>query len=232
MKKEAKNLFSKGIDSLILSIELFNRPHDRARIHGVLIFLDHAMEMLLKGSILQRGGRIREKRAKQTIGFDTCVRRGLSDEKIKFMSKEQALTLQSLCMLVITLCCMFVSSCRTVDSECDKRYVARGQPYFWLYQYSPYEYWYQYGWLNPETDFYGWLKPETDFNTFDVDWMRYEERIQLLEMTSARLESTVEKLDRENEALKANLEQQSDWSDFWKRLTTILMKELNDVEAG
>jgi len=161
-------------------------------------------------------------------------------KRLDSLSKEQALTLQSLCMLVITLCFIFISSCRTIDSECDERYVTRVQPYF-FYQYSPYEYWYQYGWLNPETDFFGWLNPETylykwlnpepDFNTFDVDWMRYEERIQLLEMTSARLESTVEKLDRENEALKAKLEQQSDWSDFWKRLTIILMKELNDVEA-
>jgi hypothetical protein len=94
VKKEAKLLFSKGVESLILSIELFNRPHDCARTHGVLIFMDHAMEMLLKASILQRGGRIREKRAKQTIGFDACVRRGLSEGEIKFLTKEQALTLQ------------------------------------------------------------------------------------------------------------------------------------------
>ena len=81
---------------MILSIEIFNRPNDTGRIPGVLIFLDHAMEMLLKAGILHKGGRIREPRAKQTIGFDTCVRRALSDAPSKFLTNEQALTLQSI----------------------------------------------------------------------------------------------------------------------------------------
>jgi hypothetical protein len=52
--------------------------------------------MLLKAAILHRGGRIREKRANQTIGFDACVRRLLSDGRIKFLEKEQALVLQTI----------------------------------------------------------------------------------------------------------------------------------------
>jgi hypothetical protein len=77
MKREAKLLQHKACDSLVLSIELFNRPHDRGRVSGTLIHLDHAFEMLLKAGILHRGGRIRDKRAKETIDFDACVRRGL-----------------------------------------------------------------------------------------------------------------------------------------------------------
>ena len=96
MKREARLLLDKACDSLVLSIELFNRPQDRGRVSGVLIQLDHAFEMLLKAAILHKGGRIREKRAKQTIGFDACVRRGLSDGKIKFLTDEQALTLQTI----------------------------------------------------------------------------------------------------------------------------------------
>jgi hypothetical protein len=95
MKREAKLLLEKAIDSLILAIELFNRPHDRGRVSSTLIQLDHSFEMLLKAAILHRGGRIREKRAKQTIGFDACVRRSLSDGKIKYLSEEQALVLQT-----------------------------------------------------------------------------------------------------------------------------------------
>lgn len=94
MKREAKLLLEKACDSLLLSIELFNRPHDRGRVSGTLIQLDHAFEMLLKAAILHRGGRIRERRARETIGFDACVRRGLSDGRIKFLTEEQALTLQ------------------------------------------------------------------------------------------------------------------------------------------
>jgi len=94
MKKEAKILRAKAIESLVLSIELFNRPSETGRAHGVLIFLDHAFEMLFKSAILHRGGRIREPRAKQTIGFDAAVRKGLSDAKLKFLVDNQALTVQ------------------------------------------------------------------------------------------------------------------------------------------
>lgn len=96
MKREAKLLLEKACDSLVLSIELFNRPNDRGRISSTLIQLDHAFEMQLKAALLHRGGRIREKRAKETIGFDVCVRRGVSDGTIKFLSEEQALVLQTI----------------------------------------------------------------------------------------------------------------------------------------
>ena len=96
MKRESKLLLDKASDSLLLAIEVFNRPQDRGRISGVLIFTDHAFEMLLKAAIVQRGGKIREKGAKETIGFDACVRRGLSDGGVKFLSEEQALTIQSI----------------------------------------------------------------------------------------------------------------------------------------
>lgn len=96
MRKEVKHLYNKAIDSLTISVELFNRPNDCGRIHGVLIFLDHSFEMLLKAAILHKGGRIRERRAKETIGFSTCVRKAFSDATIKFLNEEQTLTLQSI----------------------------------------------------------------------------------------------------------------------------------------
>ncbi|MCR4310365.1 MAG: hypothetical protein NUW14_10190 [Deltaproteobacteria bacterium] len=96
MKRESKFLLDKACDSLILSIELFNRPQDRARVSGSLIQLDHGFEMLLKAAILQRGGTIRDKREKETIGFDACVRRSLSVGGIKFLTEEQALVLQTI----------------------------------------------------------------------------------------------------------------------------------------
>jgi hypothetical protein len=96
VRREAKLLLEKACDSLVLSIELFNRPNDRGRVSGTLIPLDHAFEMLLKAAILHSGGRIRERRAKETIGFDACVRRGLSDGKIRFLTAAQALVLQTI----------------------------------------------------------------------------------------------------------------------------------------
>jgi hypothetical protein len=94
MKKEVKLLHKKAIESLILSIKHFNRPSNFGRVHSVLIFLDHAFEMPFKAIILHRGGQIREPRAKQTIGFDASVRKGLSDARLKFLNENQALTVQ------------------------------------------------------------------------------------------------------------------------------------------
>jgi len=93
MKKEAKILVGKALNSLILSIEHFNRPWDQGRPETVLILLDHAFELLLKAAILHKGGKIRKKRENQTIGFDECIRVAIP---LKIINTEQALTLQTI----------------------------------------------------------------------------------------------------------------------------------------
>ena len=60
------------------------------------MLLDHSFEMLLKAAILHRGGKIRNRGAKNTHGFDTCVRIALSRDGIKFLREEQALILQTI----------------------------------------------------------------------------------------------------------------------------------------
>jgi hypothetical protein len=94
MKKEARLLKAKAVASLLLSIDHFNRLSDVGRVESVLILMDHSFEMLLKAAILTKGGRIREPRHVNTIGFDACVRRGLSSEG--FLSEDQALALQTI----------------------------------------------------------------------------------------------------------------------------------------
>lgn len=96
VKAEAKLLLDKAINSLILSIEHFNRPFDQGRIEAVLILLDHSFEMFLKAAIVQRGGRIRNPREKQTIGFNDCVRTGFSNGAIKFLTENDVLLLQTI----------------------------------------------------------------------------------------------------------------------------------------
>lgn len=96
MKRETRLLRNKSLNSLTLSIEHFNRPWDVGRTDAVLMLLDHSFEMLLKAAILHRGGRIRDPGEKNTIGFDTCVRRALSTAEIRFLCDEQALTLQAI----------------------------------------------------------------------------------------------------------------------------------------
>jgi len=94
MKKEAKILLTKSIDSLFLAVEHFNRPWDRGRPEAVLVLLDRSFELLLKSVIIHQGGKIRERRAKETIGFDSCVRKCVSDTSLKCISEEEAITIQ------------------------------------------------------------------------------------------------------------------------------------------
>ena len=96
MKKEAKLLKAKAINSLVLAVEHFNSLSDTGRTDAVLMLLDHSFEMLLKSAIVHRGGRIRDPRDKNTIGFATCVRRCFSDARIRFLTEEQVLTLQTI----------------------------------------------------------------------------------------------------------------------------------------
>ncbi|MCY4236984.1 MAG: hypothetical protein OXC93_01275 [Rhodospirillaceae bacterium] len=96
MKKEVRQLREKAINSLVLSLDHFNRPWDRGRTEAVLILLDHSFEMLLKAAIRYRGGKIRKPREKQTVGFGTCVRKGLTETDLQFLNDEQALTLQTI----------------------------------------------------------------------------------------------------------------------------------------
>lgn len=94
MKQLPKALFEKSLDSLVLAIEHFNRPWDRGRHEAVLILLDRSFELLLKALILHKGGKIREPYQKETIGFEKCVRKCISDSQVKCISEEEGLTIQ------------------------------------------------------------------------------------------------------------------------------------------
>lgn len=87
-------LLEKAVDSLLIAVEHFNRPWDRGRKETVLILMDRGFELFLKAAILYRGGKIREPYAKETIGFGKCVHKCLDDGEVRFLTDEEALTLQ------------------------------------------------------------------------------------------------------------------------------------------
>lgn len=98
MKKEARTLYAKAIDSVFLAIANINSPHDRGRPEAVLIFLDRAFELLLKAAIAERGGRIRDRGQAHTIGMSAAIRRcveGVAGGK-PVLSAEEALTIQNI----------------------------------------------------------------------------------------------------------------------------------------
>jgi hypothetical protein len=97
MRKEARVLHAKAVDSLVLAVDHFNRSYDRGRCEAVLILMDRAFELLLKAIIVHKGGEIRERKNQGvTIGFDLCLRKCLSDATLKCVSEDDAVALQSL----------------------------------------------------------------------------------------------------------------------------------------
>lgn len=96
MRREVRALRDKAIDSLVLAIELFNRPTERGRTTAVLIQCDHAFEMLLKAAIRHRGGRLAKGDDTYTIGFRACVTTCLTDPAIRCLTPEQAITLHAI----------------------------------------------------------------------------------------------------------------------------------------
>ncbi len=49
---------------------------------------------MLKSIILYKGGKIRESYERETIGFEKCVRKCITDHQVKCLSEEEGLTVQ------------------------------------------------------------------------------------------------------------------------------------------
>ena len=69
-KRDVAELKKRAINSLVLGIELFNRPHEDGRPEGTLILLHHAFEMILKAVIKDKTGTVHAKGEKYSYGFD------------------------------------------------------------------------------------------------------------------------------------------------------------------
>ncbi|HOV80946.1 MAG TPA: hypothetical protein PK728_12735 [Bacillota bacterium] len=93
-KREVAELKKRAINSLVLGIELFNRPYNRGRSESVLILLHHAFEMLLKSIIKDKIGTIHAKGEKYSFGFDKCLE--VLHNEIKIISSDERSTLSIL----------------------------------------------------------------------------------------------------------------------------------------
>lgn len=96
LRPDVVRLLSQSVDSLTNGVDFFNRSSDQGRQASVLIFLEHACEMLLKAGLLQRGCDIRDGATGYTISFDNCVNRATDDGDIKFLADDERATLRVL----------------------------------------------------------------------------------------------------------------------------------------
>ena len=93
-KRDVSELKGRAVNSLVLSIELFNRPHDQGRAESVLILLHHAFEMLLKAIIKDKTGTVHAKGEKYSYGFDKCLE--IAQNQIQALSTDERATLSIL----------------------------------------------------------------------------------------------------------------------------------------
>jgi Domain of unknown function (DUF3644) len=96
MKREARLLKVRAVGSLLLAIELFNRPSEIGRQEAVLLHADHAMELLLKAIIVHKGGRIRRSGEIYTLKFGECVNKCVSEAQVSCLSESGAVALCAL----------------------------------------------------------------------------------------------------------------------------------------
>lgn len=93
-KRDVAELKKRAINSLVLGIELFNRPHDQGRSESVLILLHHAFEMLLKAVVKDRTGTFHAKGEKYSYGFDKCLE--VTHNEIKLITTDERASLSIL----------------------------------------------------------------------------------------------------------------------------------------
>lgn len=93
LKRETSLFKQHALNSLILGVEMFNRPHNMLRTESVLIFLQHAFEMLLKGAIYEKRGTIYEADG-ITYRFDKCL--AIARDSLNIITKDMATGLEIL----------------------------------------------------------------------------------------------------------------------------------------
>lgn len=89
MRQRARQLKRIGVESITLAVEVFNRPSTVARTSGVLLSLQHALEMLFKAAIYDRRGTILPKRGKIAYSFSECL--GILKSGEQLLDDHQAL---------------------------------------------------------------------------------------------------------------------------------------------
>ena len=91
MRQNTRRLRQRALNSLILAIELFNRPQDQGRVEGTLILLQHAFEMILKAKIWEERQAISERGSRTSHTFDKCL--GIARSDFGIIDEDEARTL-------------------------------------------------------------------------------------------------------------------------------------------
>jgi hypothetical protein len=89
LRREARTLKAKALCSLRRAVTAFNSCDDDGRTTCVLLYMQHAAEMLLKAILVQKGMRVFDPNKRTIIGFEKCV--NLATQHAKLTQEEAGL---------------------------------------------------------------------------------------------------------------------------------------------
>jgi hypothetical protein len=73
LKRDAETLKKKALASLRRGVSTYNSHEEDGRVTSVLLHLQHAGEMLIKASLVQRGQKIFDAESRKSKGFSKCL---------------------------------------------------------------------------------------------------------------------------------------------------------------
>lgn len=71
--RDVQQFRRRALDSIRLSIELFNRPHEQGRVESVLLLSLHAHEMLAKAIVRKHGRSVWRRRESRSISYEKAL---------------------------------------------------------------------------------------------------------------------------------------------------------------
>jgi hypothetical protein len=94
VKRRTRQLKSSAVESVVLAVEMFNRPATYARAAGVLLPLQHSLEMLFKAAIYEARGTIFPRGGAISFKFSECL--SILRSNLNLLTDDQVLVAASI----------------------------------------------------------------------------------------------------------------------------------------
>jgi hypothetical protein len=94
VRRRTRQLKSSAVESVVLAVEMFNRPATYARAAGVLLPLQHALEMLFKAAIYEARGTIFPRGGAVSFKFSECL--SILRSNLNLLTDDQVLVAASI----------------------------------------------------------------------------------------------------------------------------------------
>lgn len=95
LKQQTRILQRKAIESFTVAVAAFNSPHEVGRVTQVLLHMQHAFEMLLKASLVQKNIPVFDEKTARSVGLERCLELARQHPEIR-LSDDEAGTIRAI----------------------------------------------------------------------------------------------------------------------------------------